>query len=560
MYNLYFSFFITILIFFLTIEYSYSQFFFRGGGAGEVTITAVDWGKIEFQRKSTVNYKADIFCRIGDSADTTSPSWTAWTLINSGDDIGNTVGEKTFLQLKVEFSNINNQDTAEVGEIFCNVTTAGISSILTITTTSEWEMGSYSQCAISNGTITALNLGFTQCINDAGQGLAYYRQITITAPSTADIPAGYTLELNFSGSDANDIWKKSMPSGNDIRIWYDGIVATETTLTSDFGTLSYICNVSATTDFPDCGLIQIDNEYMVYSQKSATQFFIIRREIAGSNQVSHSSGASVKLIQEIEREIKKISPNNIQIAFRLRKTISAGNSDQYILYFGDKDKNIGLPPGEKGVSYFFYDDFEDNIISELWQRNTAAPASEDNGELILNADADTGWGVPAIWTKIMMDDYIMYCSIRQNVDDMLGDVNFWVLDLNNYYAFQHETRSKGYDNDLVKSSAGSKGSIADFRWEWAVGDYVNYEISVISNTIKFQRGAQTGEYTDTSPLQTTDRKIGFSGNGKLGGVTRINWVGAKLRIADHNNISISSTSSMIVKNYALEGIWISPIY
>jgi len=200
------------------------------------------------------------------------------------------------------------------------------------------------------------------------------------------------------------------------------------------------------------------------------------------------------------------------------------------IYYGKSDATT-TSNGE--ATFQFFDDFLGTSLDlTKWDVQSGASYEVSESHLRLNGlSLEWNFGEPYVYSKSSWGDYRVVCKMSHDTDESLGDLNYWLIDVNHYYAIQHETRAGGHDNDFVyEDGEGTTGFIADFRYEWNVNEEVRYELRLYGSSVYHERHSisnpsrqTSGSVSNPRGFATTGRKIGFSGDA-LSGQLEVDWV------------------------------------
>jgi hypothetical protein len=227
--------------------------------------------------------------------------------------------------------------------------------------------------------------------NNLKEGWEYYRTFTVTAIGT--IAAGHSILVIATGTVAQEIFSKC---NGDIELRIeDEFPAAETALSAAAEAPDTVISVNDTANFPDKGLLKIENEYIWYERKTTTAFEKLTRGIR-STPAAHPTGATVTYIKERDRVIKSFSKDEISFIFKFRKDLYPNESRTlkiwYCNHFLEKDSTV---PNSTFLSLCNIPETEPDLIA-LWHFDegggTVADDSKGNRDGTLEASPkDPAW-------------------------------------------------------------------------------------------------------------------------------------------------------------------------
>ncbi len=212
--------------------------------------------------------------------------------------------------------------------------------------------------------------------------------------------------------------------------------------------------------------------------------------------------------------------------------------------------NPSATSASNGTGTFdLFDNFDGaSLDASKWDVNTGANYSISGGNIKIKGQG-TEWhfGKPSIYSKSSFNDYIIGVRVSQDLDNSLGDINYWLMDATHYYAIQHETRTAGADNDFVFNDGSTLGIFADYRYEWNVNEWVRYTLKIHSSVLDFERVSETDATRKVAGINignsknfaTTGRKIGLSGDGALSGSNFVvDWIFVRKYASSGPSVSV----------------------
>jgi hypothetical protein len=153
-----------------------------------------------------------------------------------------------------------------------------------------------------------------------------------------------------------------------------------TTLSTTVNATATTFTVSSTTGFLDHGRLEIENEILYYTGKSAGSFTGITRGTSGSTAASHTGGAGVKVFQPVagltgaSTVLTGDEDGFVQVALRNRNAGTSASTD-IIAYTSNGDNNSGW--------------IDMGITSETYNDATYGITGPDTGYIFMSAPRGT---------------------------------------------------------------------------------------------------------------------------------------------------------------------------